>query len=44
MKCPKCGSEVETDDGLHYECANLNCVNAWFPFTFEEKTGGEKDA
>ena len=37
MKCPKCGSETETDDNAHYQCTNLSCINAWFPFTYEEK-------
>jgi NADH pyrophosphatase NudC (nudix superfamily) len=35
--CPKCGSETETDDEIHYQCTNLSCINAWFPFTYEEK-------
>ena len=39
MKCPKCGSETETDDGVHYQCTDLGCMNAWFPFTYEEKVG-----
>jgi transcription initiation factor TFIIIB Brf1 subunit/transcription initiation factor TFIIB len=44
MRCPKCGSEAETDDNAHYQCTNLGCINAWFPFTYEEKLkDGEKD-
>lgn len=43
MKCPKCGSECETDDDAHYQCTNLGCINAWCPFTFDEsKLEGEK--
>ena len=35
--CPKCGRETETDDNIRYQCTNLSCINAWFPFTHEEK-------